>query len=181
MKRKEHLDSLGTANPLHEKDKELLRQNIQKQIDVAQQQYDQLEAVIAAATPVASFIPEATYLTKYQSNYHWHYYALAHKEGKLITPTNSKGVIKIHLGRPENPRYLEGNLALMDHRILKLQREALERVEEHLQALKALMALTYAKTLSKTSVRQLREFSQVHESVFAFIVRQHDAATPPDR
>jgi len=89
---------------------------------------------------IGETLPDGTYLSTYTSNSkkgRYTYYCLAHKRGllKSAVPEN-KDTYKLHLGRIDNCRYLDGLLELEKMQIAQTKRKALERIREIYQNLR---------------------------------------------
>ncbi|BAZ71428.1 hypothetical protein NIES4106_62250 (plasmid) [Fischerella sp. NIES-4106] len=102
-----------------------LKREILRRIAIARKEYFRLKKELSE---IGSTLPQGTYLSTYTSNSKnpHTYYCLAHKQGLLVSAIDKeKRVYKFHLGRKENPRYLEGILAIERSQTAKAKQTAL--------------------------------------------------------
>ncbi|BAZ71393.1 hypothetical protein NIES4106_62240 (plasmid) [Fischerella sp. NIES-4106] len=162
-----------------------LKREILRRIAIARKEYFRLKKELSE---IGSTLPQGTYLSTYTSNSKnpHTYYCLAHKQGLLVSAIDKeKRVYKFHLGRKENPRYLEGILAIERSQTAKAKQTALNAVTEYLVELKTKFAITKSlikeqglqATLDSAHQSDFQDFINFkQESIFDFIVGQHVAA-----
>ena len=84
---------------------------------------------------IGSTLPQGTYISIYKSNSksnakHYYYY-LGHKKKFLTSPIPGKAATyKFHLGKPSNPRYLEGILAIEAMQMKQVKTATLDRIRD---------------------------------------------------
>ncbi len=103
-----------------------------KNLIFLRQQISRLKNEIA---DIGSTLPHGTYISIYKSNSksttRYYYYYLGHKKKFLTSPIPGKAATyKFHLGKPANPRYLEGILAIEAMQIKQVKSATLDRIRE---------------------------------------------------